>query len=58
MDKRDAPPVDDNDPASTATELNPEKIDLQKKPRSKSTDRTSESDFRPEQMPRDMPEAK
>ncbi len=32
MDKRDAPSVDENDPASTAIELNPEKIDLQKKP--------------------------
>ena len=34
MEKRDAPPVDEDDPSSQAVEIVPEKIDLQKKPQS------------------------
>ncbi len=31
MDKRNAPPVDEDDPSSQAVEVVPEKLDLQKK---------------------------
>ncbi len=33
MDQRDTPPVDEDDPASPAVEVNPENIDLGRKPR-------------------------
>ena len=32
MEKRETPPMDEDDPASSAVEVTPEKIDLQKKP--------------------------
>jgi hypothetical protein len=33
MGQRDPPPVDEDDPSTPAVEVNPEKIDLERKPR-------------------------
>lgn len=32
MEKRETPPVDENDPGSSAVEIKPDKMDLQSKP--------------------------
>ena len=56
METRNAPPVDEDDPATPAVEVNPEKIDLQKKPRSSDVQKSSAGDYPPQQKTLDISE--